>query len=241
MNIRPLADKGEPKTAAISKPGVISMPDTGAVSLPNDGSIPLLKPEKFVLEYDKVVEIVRPIEEGKASWYGPNFHGRFTASGEKYDMRQMTAAHPSLPFNTLVWVENKSNGRGTLVRINDRGPYAGGRVIDLSRGAARELDMIGHGVTNVQLFVVKEGDETKDQYANSKLFTIHLGTYKRGSKAVSYAEKLRGARVEVFNEHAQKYYGVFYGEYSDLKEAFRKKKELEEKKFVGQVRAMEMS
>ena len=84
-----------------------------------------------------------------ASWYGPDFHGRQTANGEKYDMNAMTAAHRTLPFNTMVLVENLDNGRSVKVRINDRGPFAKGRIIDLSKAAAEKMDMIGPGTARV--------------------------------------------------------------------------------------------
>ena len=78
------------------------------------------------------------IESGVASWYGPKFHGRLTANGEKYDMDGITAAHRTLPFNSEVVVENLDNGKTVQVRINDRGPYAKDRIIDLSKGAAEK-------------------------------------------------------------------------------------------------------
>lgn len=91
---------------------------------------------------------------GYASWYGPGFHGKQTANGERYNQWATTAAHPSLPFGTRVRVTNLSNGRSTVVRINDRGPYYGGRVIDLSRSAADHLGMTSAGVARVKLQVV---------------------------------------------------------------------------------------
>lgn len=94
------------------------------------------------------------LEDGVASWYGEPFHGRRTASGEVYDMEAMTAAHRTLPFGTLLQVRNLDNGRGLRVRVNDRGPFVQGRILDLSRRAARELNMIGPGVARVRLFVV---------------------------------------------------------------------------------------
>lgn len=84
----------------------------------------------------------REVGRGLASWYGPRFHGRRTASGEKYDMHQLTAAHPTLPFGTIVRVRSLVNGRTVDVRINDRGPFIKKRVIDLSRGAAQALGLI---------------------------------------------------------------------------------------------------
>ncbi|MGH1571312.1 septal ring lytic transglycosylase RlpA family protein [Methylobacterium sp. P31] len=82
-------------------------------------------------------------QAGVASWYGPGFHGRMTANGERFNTHALTAAHRTLPFGTKVRVTNRSNGRSVVVRINDRGPYVGGRVIDLSNASARALGMSG--------------------------------------------------------------------------------------------------
>jgi rare lipoprotein A len=99
---------------------------------------------------------VRPGWEqtGLASWYGAPFHGRITASGERYDQEGMTAAHKFLPFGTWVRVENLENDRTIRVRITDRGPFVEGRIIDLSRAAARDLDLIGPGTGRVRITVV---------------------------------------------------------------------------------------
>ncbi|MDP8931437.1 MAG: septal ring lytic transglycosylase RlpA family protein, partial [Actinomycetota bacterium] len=91
---------------------------------------------------------------GPASWYGPGFAGNATASGEVYDPSELTAAHRSLPFGTRVRVTNQLNGRSVLVRINDRGPFAGGRIIDVSSAAADRLRMKGHGVVPVTVQVL---------------------------------------------------------------------------------------
>ncbi|MER2267425.1 septal ring lytic transglycosylase RlpA family protein [Methylobacterium oxalidis] len=88
-------------------------------------------------------------QSGVASWYGPGFHGRRTANGERFNTHALTAAHRSLPFGTQVRVTNKSNGRSVVVRINDRGPYMGGRVIDLSNASARAIGV--SGVSKVSL------------------------------------------------------------------------------------------
>src|SRR5258705_450534 len=82
-------------------------------------------------------------QEGVASWYGPGFHGRRTANGEIYDQYELTAAHPSLPLGSRVMVTSLANGRAVEVRINDRGPFVGGRVVDLSYAAARVIWMVG--------------------------------------------------------------------------------------------------
>ncbi len=91
---------------------------------------------------------------GVASWYGGKFHGRTTASGEPYDMNAMTAAHPSLPFGTKVRVTNLENGRSVVLRINDRGPFAKRRIIDVSRHAAEHLGLLGAGLARVRVQVI---------------------------------------------------------------------------------------
>ncbi len=91
---------------------------------------------------------------GWASWYGPGFDGNQTANGETFNQYDLTAAHPSLPFGTVVRVTNQDNGQSVVVRINDRGPYAGGRVLDLSKGAAQAIGMISSGVAPVQIDVL---------------------------------------------------------------------------------------
>lgn len=93
-------------------------------------------------------------EVGVASWYGPGFHGKTTANGERYNQNAMTAAHKLLPFNTDIRVTNLDNGRSTVVRINDRGPFVANRVIDLSRRAAEQIGMIGPGTARVRLEAV---------------------------------------------------------------------------------------
>ncbi|MEC4982499.1 MAG: septal ring lytic transglycosylase RlpA family protein [Oscillatoria sp. PMC 1068.18] len=94
-------------------------------------------------------------QRGMASWYGPGFHGRRSASGERFNQNAMTAAHRSLPFGTMVRVTNLNNGQTAVVRINDRGPFIRGRVIDLSAGAARAIGMFNSGVAPVQLEILQ--------------------------------------------------------------------------------------
>ncbi|NYH97286.1 septal ring lytic transglycosylase RlpA family protein [Cupriavidus plantarum] len=90
-------------------------------------------------------------QRGMASWYGKGFHGRKTANGERFDMRAMTAAHPSLPLDSWVLVRNLRNDKVAVVRINDRGPYHGNRVLDLSYAAAKRLNFVDHGATQVEI------------------------------------------------------------------------------------------
>lgn len=100
---------------------------------------------------DDKIEALQTIT-GSASWYGGQFHGRKTANGERYDMNELTAAHKTLPFGTRVRVENLATGQAVVVRINDRGPFAPGRVIDLSRAAAERIGLIRAGVAPVVLY-----------------------------------------------------------------------------------------
>ena len=104
---------------------------------------------------------------GIASWYGDDFHGRKTANGEIYDMMALSAAHTTLPMPSLVWVENLENGRRLLVRVNDRGPYAHDRVIDLSKAAARALGSEGRGLARVRVRYAGpaplDGDDRREQ------------------------------------------------------------------------------
>jgi rare lipoprotein A len=101
-------------------------------------------------------ERARPsrVERGKASYYAKRFHGRKTASGERFDVNAMTGAHRKLPFGTKVKVTNVENGRSVVVTINDRGPFARGRVIDLTPAAARKIEMIRAGIVRVTVEVL---------------------------------------------------------------------------------------
>lgn len=100
-------------------------------------------------------------QRGTASFYAEAFHGRQTANGERYDMNAMTCAHSSLPFGTILEVENLDNGETAVVRVNDRGPYVGGRIVDLSRAAADRIGMVGTGTAEVLLRVVGFEEEER--------------------------------------------------------------------------------
>lgn len=111
------------------------------------------------------------VEEGVASWYGIPYHGRRASNGEVYDMYKMTAAHRTLPFETMVRVTNLKNGKTAEVRIIDRGPFVEGRIIDLSLGAARAIDMVGLGIAPVRIEVLSGADP----YTGS--FTVQVGAF----------------------------------------------------------------
>lgn len=118
------------------------------------------------------------MEEGVASWYGVPFNGRRTSNGEVYDMHTMTAAHRTLPFNTIVRVTNMRNGKQTEVRINDRGPFVANRVIDLSMAASQAIDMIGTGTAQVRLEVVSATENPSIGY-----FCVQVGAFLQADNA----------------------------------------------------------
>jgi rare lipoprotein A len=122
-------------------------------------------------------------ETGLASWYGHPYHGRASASGEIYDMEQMTAAHRTLPFGTLVRVHDLDNEKSVDVRINDRGPFVDGRIIDLSHAAAQAIEMIGPGTAHVRLEIVSA------PAAAQAHFGVQVGAFRNRE----YAESLRRA------------------------------------------------
>ncbi|MDP2820253.1 MAG: septal ring lytic transglycosylase RlpA family protein [Polaromonas sp.] len=146
-----------PPTASAPVPGV---PATAAKVPPEANAAPIAPPDTLpvlaVATDDTALlagEAAREFEQGKASWYGPRFNGRRTASGERYNMHALTAAHKTLPFGTVVRVRSLVNGKEVDVRITDRGPFSRGRVIDLSRAAAESIGMLGLGVKDVLLLV----------------------------------------------------------------------------------------
>lgn len=159
--------------------------------------------------------------EGRASWYGPNFHGKITANGEIFDMNELTAAHRTLPFNTMVRVDNLDNGRTIIVRINDRGPYVDNRIIDLSRKAAADLGMINSGTASVRLSLTREGDRpvTAQNSSSRESFTIQIASFENRSEAEAKAESITGARVEEVLMNKKSFYRVYYGIYYSVDEA----------------------
>jgi rare lipoprotein A len=119
----------------------------------------------FGIKYYPFIANIGDEFEGVASWYGPDFHSKKTSNGEIYDMYDMTAAHKTLPMNTVVKVDNQENGRSIVVRINDRGPFVNGRIIDLSNKAARDINMIAKGTAKVKLTVLGYNGEIENKDA----------------------------------------------------------------------------
>ena len=108
----------------------------------------------------KTAKAGRVLQSGKASWYGPGFHGRKTANGERFNQYELTAAHPTYEFGTQLCVRSKSTGQAVVVRVNDRGPFVKNRVIDLSKAAAEEIGMLGKGVKSVEIYKLDEGEDS---------------------------------------------------------------------------------
>jgi rare lipoprotein A len=131
-------------------------------------------------------------EEGNASWYGVPFNGRRASNGEIYDMNKLTAAHRTLPFETVVRVTNLDNGKTTTVRITDRGPFVDNRIIDLSQAAAREIESIGPGVVPVRLEVLGNVD------VSTGFFTVQVGAFRERANAERLRERLSVSYSPIF-------------------------------------------
>lgn len=154
------------------------------------------------------------IQDGVASWYGPGFHGKPTTSGEIYDQHQLTAAHQTLPLGTRVAVTNLGNGRSVEVRINDRGPFVDGRVIDLSYAAGRALDLIGPGTAPVRITVL--GDPTV-RFA-ALVYAVQVGSFADAENAARLrdrlAEQFAGAYVSEVESGSGRMYRVRLGRFA---------------------------
>lgn len=183
----------------------------------------------------------RAFQQGTASWYGPNFHGKFTANGERYDMEAMTAAHRSLPFNSKVRVVNLQNGQSTTVRINDRGPFVDNRIIDLSKKAAREINMIGPGTAPVHLYLLDKGNKIKkDKHpSTTPIFTIQLGAYESRANAHEQSKKITGSRIEKVEIRGTTVYRIYYGQFNNWKSAAKRLKRLKRKGYQGFVKQLD--
>ena len=171
-------------------------------------------------------------QTGVASWYGKDFHGRKTSNGEVYDMYGMTAAHKTLPLGTFVRVSNLQNGKSVDVRVNDRGPFARGRIIDLSYTAAKQIGMVGPGTARVKVVALgapqpktASGGKTKyvpiDYYSGN--FTFQVGAFAEKANAQRLVAKLdqryQNAHMAPYFDGHQTFYRVRVGRSSSLAEA----------------------
>jgi len=123
-----------------------------------------------------------------ASWYGPGFDGRLTSNGERFNRHDLTAAHRTLPFGTIVEVTDRQTGRSVRVRINDRGPYVQGRILDLSYGAAKKLGILGRGVVPVEIRVV--GGTGPASRFPSVDFGVQVGAFRHRNEAEAMARRM---------------------------------------------------
>ena len=183
------------------------------------------------------------VDTGMASWYGKEFNGRRTANGEVYDMFKLTAAHQTLPFNTIIEVENLENRRKTLVRINDRGPFVKDRIIDLSLKAAKMLDMEVTGTAQVALRKIKTDELSPDQhvYETGRGFWIQAGAFARPENAQRMRQKMNEAfasiRFEIRSQNG--YYKVISEKISTRSEAEKWLRLLDEQGIDGFIKDFE--
>ena len=173
-------------------------------------------------------------EEGIASWYGGNdgFEGKPTASGEIYDSSLLTAAHRELPLGTIVEVASVDNGKTVRVRINDRGPFIKGRIIDLSRAAAERLDLIGPGIGRVRLSIIRPGVETQE-ISVSGMWAVQIGSFADARNARRQADRARATGRVVALEPFNGLTRVKVGAYSSQDEAREVLASLQQAGFEG--------
>ena len=174
-------------------------------------------------------------QKGIASWYGKKFHGRKTSNGEIYDMYGISAAHKTLPFNTVVRVHNLNNGRKIDVRINDRGPFIRGRIIDLSYGAAKKLGLVGPGTARVEIVALgmvqgpRELEKEMRAYTPVEyergVFTFQVGAFRDKRNAEKLRARLdanyKNAHITAYESPDGLFYRVRVGRFTSLEDARR--------------------
>jgi len=149
-------------------------------------------------------------QAGTASWYGPDFHGQKTSNGEIYNMYDISAAHKTLPMNTVLLVKNLENGRELVIRVNDRGPFVRGRIIDLSYSAAKQLGIVGKGTARVHLTALGEAEKGQDQLMKMSErfyhgeYYVQIGAFINMENALRLQIRFTQAGHTTF---IQKYYG----------------------------------
>lgn len=153
------------------------------------------------------------IERGMASWYGPGFHGNKTANGERYDMHKLTAAHRTLPLGSIAVVRSTTTGKEVTVRINDRGPFAKGRVLDLSYAGAQTLGMLGHGTDQIELRVIGFQGRT----AEMGFLRVQIGSFAEHQNAATLLQRAQriyaGGRIQAVDLPGGRRFRVQIGEF----------------------------
>lgn len=187
--------------------------------------------EEFGKSYTPLLHHEGFVEKGVASWYGKKFHGRKTSNGEVYDMYGMTAAHKTLPMGVFVRVDNQANGRSEIVRVNDRGPFVAGRIIDLSFSAARNLGVVGPGTAPVVVTALGYQDPSADGSMTYRLpqaidrgpFAVQVGAFTQQQNAQRLSRELQQrygyADFRQAQINGQVFYRVRAGKFSSLAEA----------------------
>lgn len=171
------------------------------------------------------------LERGVASWYGPGFHGRMTASGERYDMHALTAAHRTLPFGTVLEVRNLDNGLSTEVRINDRGPFKKNRIVDLSLTAAHAIGMVGPGTARVELRTIVLG-------GGDRRYVVQVGAFQEQALADNLVSRMRPEYPEVAVRSDEVWHRVQLGAFDDPDEAAALARKLARKGYAALVIAI---
>jgi rare lipoprotein A len=187
------------------------------------------------------------VEYGLASWYGKDFHGRLTANGEVYDMYKPSAAHKTLPLGTKVKVTSRKNGKTMVVRINDRGPFVRGRIIDLSYAAAATLGMVEEGVVPVRVETIELGDnrymksKEKAVPSGSLIYTVQVGSFQEEGTALHLKRVLEAdyapVFIQVWNDRSKVYYRVRVGKYTKEEDARELSLQLQQQNFTAFVTA----
>jgi len=187
--------------------------------------------EVFGKRYQPLLDHEGFVEEGIASWYGRDFHGKKTSNGEIYNMHDMTAAHKTLPLGIFVRVTNQINGRETIVRLNDRGPFVKGRIIDLSYSAAKELDVVGPGTAPVRVEALgyrqtdADGEVSYQEPRSYDVgsYTVQIGAFTVLENAERLAAQMRDreghAAIERGYVENRLFYRVRAGKYTSLESA----------------------
>jgi len=185
------------------------------------------------------------VQEGKASWYGKDFHGKLTSNGERYDMYAMTAAHKTLPLGVYVRVYNKSNGNEAIVRVNDRGPFVKGRIIDLSFTAAKKLGIVDSGTAPVRIEALGYGADSLSGKAayrtpvsyDAGSYTVQVGAFTVQANAQRLAKDMKErsgvAEIKKATVNGEQFYRVCAGRYQSLKAAEAARESFEHKGFAG--------
>ena len=163
-------------------------------------------------------------QKGNASWYGKKFHGRLTANGEVYDMYGLTAAHKTLPFSTVVEVTHQKSGKTVQVRVNDRGPFAKDRIIDLSYGAAKKLGIIKTGTAPVRIRVIQDQQssiprDATGAVAKKGIYSVQVGVFENLDNARRISRKFKRSRILAVKQSNRKFYKVLVGKYSNYENA----------------------